>query len=142
VEGLDEVIHGGFPANRMYLIQGDPGVGKTTLAMQFLLEGVRRGEPVLYITLSETKEELDIVAESHDWDISGVTLFELAAIEAKLRGESDNTFFHPSDVELDRTTKALADEVERVRPARLVFDSLSEMRMLAETPLRFRRQML
>lgn len=142
VPGLDEILGGGFPSNRLYLIQGDPGVGKTTLALQFLQEGLRQGETVLYITLSETKEELFAVADSHGWDISGIQLFELSSIEEKLLGETENTFFHPSEVQLNRTTEALMDEVERVKPARLVFDSLSEMRMLAETPLRYRRQIL
>jgi circadian clock protein KaiC len=142
VPGLDHILHGGFPKNRLYLIQGDPGVGKTTLAMQFLLEGERLGEVGLYITLSETKEEMEVVAHSHGWDLARIHLFELAAVEEKLRGETESTFFHPSEVELNRTTQTLLDEIERVQPARLVFDSLSEMRMLAETPLRYRRQML
>ena len=142
VRGLDDVLVGGLPRNRLYLIQGLPGVGKTTLALQFLLEGVRLGEPVLYITLSETKEELLEVADSHKWDLSGVTLFELSALEERLKGEVDTTFFHPSEIELQRTTQAYLEEVEHVKPVRLVFDSLSEMRMLAETPLRYRRQIL
>jgi circadian clock protein KaiC len=143
VEGLDSVLGGnGLPANRLYLIQGDPGVGKTTLALQFLLEGVRLGETVLYITLSETKEELKAVAESHNWDLSKLNLFELSAMEALLKDDNTSTFFHPSEVELSRTTAALLAEVQRVNPTRLVFDSLSEMRMLAETPLRYRRQIL
>jgi circadian clock protein KaiC len=140
--GLDEILGGGLPRYRIYLIQGDPGVGKTTLALQFLLEGTRLGEIGLYITLSETKEELEIVAESHGWDLDKIRLFELSTIEESLKGETNTTFFHPSEVELNRTTKALLDEVERVRPMRAVFDSLSEMRMLAETPLRYRRQIL
>ena len=140
--GLDDILGGGLPRNRIYLIQGDPGVGKTTLALQFLLEGERLGEPGLYITLSETREELQMVAESHGWDLAGINLFELSAIQEKLEGETENTFFHPSEVELNRTTKALLDEVERVKPVRVVFDSLSEMRMLAETALRYRRQIL
>ncbi len=142
IEGLDEVLGGGLPHNRMYLLQGDPGVGKTTMALQFLLEGVRLGEKGLYITLSETKEELEVVAESHGWELNKIHLFELSAIEEKLAGETDNTFFHPSEVELNRTTTVLLDEVERIKPVRIVFDSLSEMRMLAETPLRYRRQIL
>ncbi|HYF35754.1 MAG TPA: ATPase domain-containing protein, partial [Prosthecobacter sp.] len=143
VEGLDSVLGGnGLPANRLYLIQGDPGVGKTTLALQFLLEGVRLGETVLYITLSETKEELKAVAESHGWDLTPLHLFELSSMEELLREENSTTFFHPSEVELSRTTGALLAEVEKVKPTRLVFDSLSEMRMLAETPLRYRRQIL
>ncbi|MGO8766394.1 MAG: ATPase domain-containing protein, partial [Limisphaerales bacterium] len=131
-----------MPRNRVYLIQGDPGVGKTTLALQFLLEGLRLGEPGLYITLSETKEELAMVAESHGWDLDKIDLFELSSMEESLKGETESTFFHPSEVELNRTTRALLDEVERVKPLRVVFDSLSEMRMLAETPLRYRRQIL
>jgi circadian clock protein KaiC len=142
IEGLDDVLGGGLPRNRIYLIQGDPGVGKTTLALQFLLEGARRGESSLYITLSETKEELEIVAESHGWDLKKIRLFELSSMEENLKGETENTFFHPAEVELNRTTKALLDEVERVKPLRVVFDSLSEMRMLAETSLRYRRQIL
>ena len=119
-----------------------PGVGKTTLALQFLLEGARLGEKGLYITLSETREEIYAVAESHGWDLSGIDLFELSAMQEQLEGEADNTFFHPSEVELNRTTRALLDEVERVKPVRVVFDSLSEMRLLAETSLRYRRQIL
>ena len=142
VEGLDNVLGGGLPRHRLYLIQGDPGVGKTTLAMQFLIEGARTGEAGLYITLSETKDEIDNVAKSHGWDLSNIHLYELSAIEEQIRGESESTFFHPSEVELNRTTDALIAEVERVKPARVVFDSLSELRMLAETPLRYRRQIL
>ncbi len=141
-EGLDDVLSGGLPRNRLYLIQGDPGVGKTTLALQFLLEGARLGENGLYITLSETEEELQAVAASHGWNLAGIHLFELSSMADKVQGEAENTFFHPSEVELTHTTQALLDEVERVKPTRVVFDSLSEMRMLAETPLRYRRQIL
>ena len=139
---MDDVLCGGLPRNRIYLIQGDPGVGKTTLALQFLLEGARLGETSLYITLSETEEELEMVAESHGWDLKKIHLFELSSVQENLKSETESTFFHPSEVELNRTTKALLDEVERVNPVRVVFDSLSEMRMLAETPLRYRRQIL
>ena len=142
VEGLDDILGGGLPRHRLYLIQGDPGVGKTTLALQFLLEGARLGETGLYITLSETKEELEAVAGSHGWNLSRIKLFELSSITEQLQGEIESTFFHPSEVELNRTTQALLAEVERVNPVRVVFDSLSEMRMLAETPLRYRRQIL
>lgn len=142
VDGLDNVLAGGLPRNRLYLIRGDPGVGKTTLAMQFLLEGARRGETGLYITLSETKDEIDNVAVSHGWDLTQIHLFELSTIEEKIRGDSESTFFHPSEVELNRTTQALIAEIERVKPVRVVFDSLSEMRMLADTALRYRRQIL
>ncbi len=142
IEGLDQILGGGLPRNRTYLIQGDPGVGKTTLALQFLLEGARRKESSLYITLSETKEELETVADSHGWDLTTINLFEVSAMEESLKGEAENTFFHPSEVELNRTTAVLLALIERVKPVRLVFDSLSEMRMLAETPLRYRRQIL
>ncbi len=142
VEGLDLILKGGLPKNRLYLIQGDPGVGKTTLAMQFLLEGAKLGETCLYITLSETKDEIVTVAASHGWDISKIHLYELSTIEEQIRGDSESTFFHPSEIELNRTITALIDEVKRVNPARVVFDSLSEMRMLADTPLRYRRQIL
>jgi len=141
-EGLDDILSGGLPRNRLYLVQGDPGVGKTTLALQFLLEGAKLGETGLYITLSETKEELELVAESHGWKLSRIHIFELSSMQEALQGETESTFFHPSEVELNRTTKALLAKVERVQPARVVFDSLSEMRMLAETPLRYRRQIL
>lgn len=142
IEGLDTVLCGGLPRNRIYLLQGEPGVGKTTIALQFLLEGARAKEDGLYITLSETKEELEEVGLSHGWSLDAITLFELSSLAEQLQGETDSTFFHPSEIELNRTTKALLDEVERVKPARIVFDSLSEMRMLAENPLRYRRQIL
>ncbi|MEN3944245.1 ATPase domain-containing protein [Prosthecobacter sp. SYSU 5D2] len=142
VEGLDIVLSGGLPKNRLYLIKGDPGVGKTTLAMQFLLEGVKCGETGLYITLSETKDEIMVVAKSHGWDLAGIHLYELSSIEEKIRHDTESTFFHPSEIELNRTISALIDEVKRVNPARVVFDSLSELRMLADTPLRYRRQIL
>lgn len=140
--GLDDVLHGGLLPNRVYLVQGDPGVGKTTLGLQFLLEGAKHGETGLYITLSETKEELEASARSHNWDLSPLYLLELAAVQEETRGDGDNTFFHPSEVELTKTTQILLDRIAEVQPKRVVFDSLSELRLLAETPLRFRRQIL
>jgi circadian clock protein KaiC len=142
VSGLDEILAGGLPANRLYLLQGTPGVGKTTLALQFLLAGAANGEPGLYITLSETKDELAAVAESHGWDLSKFEMLELSAIEEVLAESRENTFFHPSELELTKTTQILLDHVERVKPRRVVLDSLSEFRLLAENPLRYRRQML
>lgn len=142
IAGLDDILRGGLTKNRFYLIEGNPGVGKTTLAMQFLLEGIKRGEKCLYITLSETKEEIHAVAESHQWDLSGLSIFEVSAIEQQLMAESRNTLFPPSEIELTETIKLLIDEVERIRPSRIVFDSLSEIRLLAQEPYRYRRQIL
>src|SRR5687767_5302439 len=115
VPGLDEVLRGGLPRNRLYLIEGDPGAGKTTLAIQFLLDGARKGEPGLYITLSESKEELQGVAESHGWSLDAINVLELSAIEQQLQLEAENTFFHPSEVELNRITQILLAEIERVK---------------------------
>ncbi|MBS0644635.1 MAG: ATPase domain-containing protein [Acetobacteraceae bacterium] len=140
--GLDTILQGGLAANRLYLIEGEPGAGKTTLAMQFLLEGRNRGERVLYVTLSETAEELATVVESHGWSLEGIDLFELAAAEAALGTERAMTLLHPWEVELGETVRLITDEVERTGAVRVVFDSLSEMRMLAQDALRFRRQIL
>jgi circadian clock protein KaiC len=142
IPGLDSVLCGGFPRNRLYLLEGDPGVGKTTLALQFLREGARLNEKGLYITLSETQDELASVAKSHGWSLDNFAIFEFSAIEQLLKSETDHTFFHPSEVELNKTTQILMDEVDRIKPSRIVFDSLSEMRLMAETPLRYRRQIL
>ncbi len=142
IEGLDYILGGGFPINRMYLLEGDPGAGKTTMALQFLLEGARNGEPGVYATLSETEEELRDVAASHGWSLDGVTICELQTAEESLKADSQYTLFHPSEVELSETTRAVLDTVERVKPLRVVFDSLSEMRLLARDSLRYRRQIL
>jgi len=142
VEGLDYILGGGYPRNRMYLVKGDPGAGKTTLAMQFLLAGVRAGEPGVYATLSETEEELRDVARSHGWPLDGITICDLQASEESLKADSQYTLFHPSEVELSDTTRIVLDVVERAAPLRVVFDSLSEMRLLARDSLRYRRQML
>lgn len=140
--GLDLILRGGLPKSRLHLIEGSPGTGKTTLGLQFLLEGVRRRERCLYVTLSESREELLSVAESHGWSLDGIEIKDLTDSGESLTDNSRYTVFHPSEVELDETTRAVLDEVERVDPARVVFDSLSEMRMLASDPLRFRRQIL
>src|ERR1051325_9655961 len=142
IAGLDQILGGGFPRNCVYLVEGDPGSGKTTLALQFLLEGVRQGESVFYITLSETRAELLKVADSHGWSLEGVPLLELSAIGELLRPESQTTVFHPSEMELTHVSKLLIDEARKTQPRRVVFDSLSEFRLLAETPLRYRRQLL
>lgn len=142
IQGLDDILRGGFVRNRFYLIEGEPGTGKTTLGMQFLLEGARHGEKVLYIALSETNEELREVAGSHAWQLDDISIFELSALEQQLALESQNTLFHPAEVELTQTTQILLSEIERISPSRLVLDSLSELRQLAQNPLRFRRQIL
>jgi circadian clock protein KaiC len=142
ITGLDNVLSGGLTRDRTYLIEGVPGSGKTTLALQFLLEGVQRGEPVLYVTLSETEEELRATAASHGWSLDGVTIRELVTSEISLSAENQYTMFHPSEIELSETTNTLLQDVEQIRPSRLVFDSLSELRLLAGTALRYRRQIL
>ncbi|HEY2907088.1 MAG TPA: ATPase domain-containing protein [Vicinamibacterales bacterium] len=144
IDGLDQILGGGLPANRLYLVEGDPGSGKTTLGLQFLREGLKRGDTVLYVTLSETKSELAAVAVSHGWELDGMAIHELATSgdRAPLKSDDQYTFFHPSEVELGVTTQAVLSEVERVSPKRVVFDSLSEMRLLAREPLRYRRQIL
>lgn len=142
VAGLDDILGGGLTPNRFYLVEGNPGSGKTTLALQFLLEGRRMGQRGLYVTLSETKVELAGVAASHGWSLDGISICELIPSEESLLPEAQSRMFHPSEVELSETTQGVLEEVERVRPARVVFDSLSEMRLLAQSPLRYRRQIL
>jgi circadian clock protein KaiC len=142
IAGLDDVLRGGLQRSRLYLVEGDPGAGKTTLALQFLMEGVRQGERGLYVTLSETKEELLAVAASHGFSLDGIQICELVTTEEAMRGQSASTIFHPSEIELGQTTRRVLDEVERTSPRRLAFDSLSEMRLLAQSPLRYRRQIL
>src|SRR5882724_3207470 len=142
ISGLDNILHGGFPANRLYVIEGDSGTGKTTLGMQFLMEGVRRKEPVVYVTLSETREELRGIFDSHGWSMDGLNIYELTPSENSLSPDEQYTIFHPSEVELSDTTNAILEYVEQIKPRRIVFDSLSEMRLLARDPLRYRRQIL
>jgi circadian clock protein KaiC len=142
IDGLDTILGGGLTANRLYLIEGVPGAGKTTLALQFLLEGLRRGETVLYVTLSETEHELREVAASHGWSLEGIRIHELQPADDQLDPDDQYTMFHPSEVELGRTTRRILDEVERLKPQRVVFDSLAELRLLAGAALRFRRQVL
>src|SRR6266481_4790475 len=142
IEGLDDIFAGGLPSQGFCLIQGEPGSGKTTMALQFLLEGLRRGEKILYITLSETKQELLQVARSHGWSIDKIPVLDLSAVESLLRPEAQTTVFHPSEVELTKVSQLLLDEVRKVKPKRVAFDSLSEFRLMAETALRYRRQLL
>ncbi len=142
IAGLDNILGGGWPAEHLYLIEGDPGTGKTTLALQFLMEGIRLGESVLYITLSESRRELHIAAESHGWNVDKMNIFELLPDESSLRADRQYTVYHTSEVELADTTTAVLEQVEKLKPERLVIDSLSELRMLAQDPLRYRRQIL
>ncbi len=142
IEGLDYILGGGLPRNRIYLIEGHPGSGKTTLGMQFLLEGRKRGETGLCIALSENKEELQLIANSHGWSLDGIELYELEKLEDQFKPETKYTVFHPGEVELGYTTNQIRRCIEELKPNRVVFDSLSELRLLAEDPLRFRREML
>ena len=142
VQGLDEVLFGGLNPNRIYLLEGAPGTGKTTLALQFMLEGARAGEKCLYITLSETAEELRAVARSHGWSLDQITIFELTPPEANFAADQYYTLLHPSEVELSETVKVILDRIEELQPDRVAFDSLAEIRLLAQDPLRYRRQVL
>lgn len=138
IAGLDEILRGGLPGEHIYLVEGAPGTGKTTLSLQFLLEGARRGEPVLYVALSETRAEVEGVAVTHGWSLDGVTLAEIRPNNGG--AEDQYTLFHPSEVELGETIRRILDEIERVKPTRLVIDSLSELRLMAQSPLHYRRQ--
>ena len=140
--GLDDILNGGFPPGRLYLVEGDPGAGKTTLALQFTLEGVKQGERTLYITLSESRNDLVHAAASHGLSLDGVEIVELLPNESDLLPEQQYTVFHPAEVELNDRMQRIVKEVQRVRPERLVIDALSELRMLAKDPLRYRRQIL
>jgi circadian clock protein KaiC len=140
IVGFDAFTQGGFAARRIYLLEGDPGVGKTTFALQFLLEGVAKGEKVLLLSLAESIDELASVAESHGWSLKDINIFNLSASETMQ--EAQYSILQPSEVELGETIEKIVAEVDRLKPSRIVLDSLSEMRLLAQTPLRYRRQIL
>ena len=140
IAGLDQLLGGGFPTRRMHLIEGVPGTGKTTLALQFLLAARDRGERTLYITLSETTEELAAVAASHGWSLDGIDTYQLAPVPD--RAAEEYTLYHPAEVELSDLTKSVLERADRVQPMCVVLDSLSELRLLARDPLRYRRQVL
>jgi circadian clock protein KaiC len=142
ISGLDDILAGGLAPNRFYLIEGTPGSGKTTLALQFLSAGRSVGERCLYVTLSETKEELESVVVSHGLTLDGIEVFELASAHNVLGAGREMTLLHPWEVELGETVKLVTDQIERINPSRVVLDSLSEMRLLAQEPLRYRRQIL
>jgi circadian clock protein KaiC len=139
---LDYILRGGYAANRIHLLEGEPGSGKTTLGLQFLLEGIGKGERCLYITLSESRDELLHVASTHGWSLDGIEIFELVPPELSLDPEREQSIVYASDLELGETVQMVKEEVERVAPARVVFDSLSEIRLLSQGSLRFRRQLL
>jgi circadian clock protein KaiC len=142
LSGLDDILGGGLDPDCLYLVEGRPGTGKTTLGLHFLLEGVKRGEKGLYITLSESEAELRLVAARHGWSLDDVNVFQLMPAEARLGPDQELTLFHPVETELSETTKLIFDEVRNLAPTRVVFDSLSEMRLLAQSSLRYRRQIL
>ena len=137
--GLDDILGGGFDADRVYLIEGRPGTGKTTLALQFLLEGARRGERCLYVTLSESERELRTVVARHGWTLEGIDIFELVPPEASLDPDQEVTLFHPAEMELSETTKHILDRVREVNPSRVVFelalrDAVAGAKLIALSP--------
>jgi circadian clock protein KaiC len=142
VDGLDDILAGGYAARRLHLIEGHPGTGKTTLGLQFLMAGRDAGEAGLYVTLSETREELIQAAASHGWSLDGIELCELFPPELSMDPSHEQTVVYSSDLELGETISTVMDVLNRVRPTRLVFDSAAEIRLLSQTPLRYRRQIL
>jgi circadian clock protein KaiC len=142
VAGLDTILAGGLTKDRLYLLEGDPGTGKTTMALQFLLDGAKRGEPVLYITLAENNVELHAIAKSHGFSMDGITVHEVIPAESILDPDEQYTIFHPSEVELGETNRLILSEIERLNPTRVVLDSLSELQLLAGSALSYRRHVL
>jgi circadian clock protein KaiC len=138
ISALNDILSGGWPSSRLYLIEGAPGSGKTTLGLQFLLDGVAANEKVLFITLSETASELDEVAAAHEWSMKGITVFEMEEAELRLGIDGDQSILHSWEIELSEVVRHIVEKVEQVKPSRIVFDSLSELRLLAQDPLRFR----
>jgi circadian clock protein KaiC len=142
VAGLDAILAGGLTKDRLYLLEGDPGTGKTTMALQFLVEGARQGEPVLYITLAENEVELRAVARSHGLPMDGITVHEIIPAESVLDPDEQYTVFHPSEVELGETNRHILSQIDKLSPSRVVLDSLPELQLLAGNPLRYRRHVL
>ncbi len=142
VAGLDEVLHGGLPSNRIYLVEGTPGAGKTTLAMQFLLEGVRKNQRSMYITLSETAEELRASAASHGWSLEGIEIREYIITDTSVERDREVTMYHTPELELGDTMARMLNDIRALHPDRVVIDALSELRLLSDSVLRYRRQLL
>jgi circadian clock protein KaiC len=142
IPGLDDILLGGLAHGRVFLLEGSPGTGKTTMALRFLMEGARNGEHGLYVTLSETEAELRVTADSHGWDLKNIDIFEVVPPESLLDAEHQQSLLYASDLELGETTKAIFEAVERTRAKRIVIDSLSEIRLLGQSSLRYRRQIL
>lgn len=142
IAGLDDILHGGLAEGGLYGIEGDTGAGKTTLCLQFLLAGVAAGERVLFVTLSESARDLRAMARSHGWSLDGLEILELVASADSLSPDANYTMFHPAEVELTETTRAILEAAGRIKPARVTLDSVGELRMLAQSPLRYRRQIL
>src|SRR5579871_4092155 len=142
IPGLDEILCGGLVSERMYLVDGNPGAGKTTFALQFLRDGLKSRESCLYVTLSETRTELEAGAQSHGWSLDGVEILELIVDERALEEDTQLTMLHASEIELTETSRKLVAALDTLKPTRLVLDSLSELRLLAQTSLRYRRQIL
>jgi circadian clock protein KaiC len=142
ITGLDDILHGGLAEAGLYAIEGDTGAGKTTLCLQFLRAGAEAGERVLLVTLSESTIDLRAMAASHGWSLDGIDILELTASAESLAPDANYTMFHPSEVELTETTRAILDAAERIKPSRVVLDSVGELRLMAQSPLRYRRQIL
>src|SRR6185369_1743054 len=143
VPGLDDVLGGGLARNRLHLLEGSPGTGKTTIALQFLMAGAAQGERGIYVSLAETEEELRDGARSHGWELSeSISVFELVPPESMLDPDRHQSLLYSSDLELGETITRILETIERVKPQRVVIDSLSEIRLLAQSSLRYRRQIL
>src|SRR6187551_3823077 len=142
VKGLDEILRGGLPQNRVYLVEGTPGAGKTTLAMQFLLQGAREKQRSMYVTLSETAEELHSSAGSHGWSLEGVRIREYIITETSVERDREVTMYHTQELELGDTLARMLKDIREFRPDRVVIDALSELRLLSDSVLRYRRQLL
>jgi circadian clock protein KaiC len=142
IAGLDDVLHGGLAAGGLFSVEGDTGAGKTTLCLQFLMAGRQQGERCLFVTLSESIPELRAMAASHGWNLDGFEILELISTEQSVARDGHYTMFHPSEIELTETTRAIIDAAERIKPTRVVLDSVGELRMLAQSPLRYRRQII